>query len=86
MKQDSLKERVYRVVSQVLGVPVAELAETSGPDSIKAWDSVSHLNLVLALEGEFSVTLSDEDVLDMLSVGLILTILKDKGVTDVADA
>ena len=78
----SVRERVYQIVSNVLNVPIEQLSDEAGPDTLPAWDSMSHLNLVLALEWDLGVSLSDEDVTDMLSVGLIHTILAERGITD----
>jgi len=66
-----MKEKVFQVVSQVFGVQIDELSEDSSPDTIQAWDSLKHMNLVLALEEEFGVRFSDEKIMQMLSVGLI---------------
>jgi len=66
-----MKEKVFQVVSQVFGVQIDELREDSSPDTIQAWDSLKHMNLVLALEEEFGVRFSDEKIMQMLSVGLI---------------
>ncbi len=73
------EDKLYRVLSQVLGVPVAQLSEDSSPDSIASWDSLSHLNIVVALESEFAVSLLPEDAMEMLSVKLIRMILKEQG-------
>jgi acyl carrier protein len=67
------------VVADVLGVPVTSLTRESSPDTVLQWDSLSHLNLVLALESEFGVTLTDDDVMEMLSVSLIEAILTERG-------
>ena len=74
------KEKVFKVVSQVMGVPIEELNEDSSPDTIEPWDSLKHMNLILALEEEFEVQFSDENILEMLSVQLIIEILKEKGI------
>ena len=74
----ALEDRIYRVISDVMGIPVEEIDDNSSPDSIAAWESLSHINLVLALEAEFSVSLAPEDVMEMQSVGLIRTILGEK--------
>jgi len=66
-----MKEKVFHVVSQVLGVHIDELSEDSSPETIQTWDSLKHMNLVLALEEEFGVRFSDEKIIQMLSVGLI---------------
>jgi acyl carrier protein len=73
-----VEDRIYRVISDVMGVTIGEIDDESSPDTIAAWESLSHINLVLALEVEFGVSLSPEDVLEMLSVGLIRTILSEK--------
>ena len=73
-----MEDRIFRVVSDVLGVPIEKVNDESSPDTIQAWDSLSHINLILALEAEFAISLSPEDVLEMLSVGLIRTIIAEK--------
>lgn len=42
------------------------------------WDSLMHLTLVSAIEQEFGVTLSDEDVLDLNSFESALQIVQEK--------
>ena len=79
---EDIRNRVYRLVSDVLGVEVGAINDDSSPDTIASWDSVTHINLILALEDEFGVSLSDEDVMEMLSVGLIQRILLERGAQD----
>tara|TARA_Y100000588_G_C14092542_1_gene855157 strand:- start:398 stop:637 length:240 start_codon:yes stop_codon:yes gene_type:complete len=74
----AVEDRIYRVVSDIMGVPVGEINDESSPDTIAAWESLSHISLVLGLEAEFGISLDPEDVLEMLSVGLIKTILSEK--------
>ena len=79
---NDVRTRVYRVVAEVLDVPVDALCDEAGPDTLQAWDSASHLNLVMALESEFGIAFSDQDVTDMLSIGLIRRVLADHGVDE----
>jgi acyl carrier protein len=72
--------RLHRTLQAVLGVPAEALSDDASPDTIATWDSLNHLNLVLALEAEFGVALSPQDVLDLRNVGLIRTVLRDYGV------
>jgi acyl carrier protein len=73
-------DRLCQMIAGVLGVPASELSDTSSPDTIAAWDSLNHLNLVMALESEFGVSLSPEDALEMRTVGLMREILRRNGV------
>jgi len=74
------EDRLCQTVAGVLGVAVSELTDASSPETIPAWDSLNHLNLVMALEGEFGVSLSPEDALEMRTVGLMRAILQRNGV------
>lgn len=70
--------RVLKIVSQVMEVPLEQLNEESSPDTVKNWDSLKHMNLILALEEEFDVTFSDEEIVELLSVEIIVEVLKEK--------
>lgn len=72
-----MEERVKRVMAKVFGTTPDQIDENSSPDTVKQWDSLRHMNLVLALEQEFGVTVRDEDVVTLLSYPLILLALRD---------
>ena len=76
---DLFQQRVYGIVADVLGVPMEALDDEASPDTLRQWDSLSHLNLVVALEKAFDIALTDDDVVEMLSVSLIQTILIERG-------
>tara|TARA_Y100000031_G_scaffold12789_1_gene13623 strand:- start:518 stop:742 length:225 start_codon:yes stop_codon:yes gene_type:complete len=72
-----VRERVYKIISQVFNVPIENINDESSSDDIETWDSLKHMNMVLALEEEFNVQFGEEQVLEMLNVGLIIEILKE---------
>ena len=74
-----MRERVYKIISQVFNVPIENINDESSSDDIKTWDSLKHMNMVLSLEEEFNVQFGEEQVLEMLNVGLIIEILKEIG-------
>lgn len=55
----------------VLKVPADRINDNSSPDNIDTWDSIAHINLTMALEGEFGVSFSDEQVVAMLNYELV---------------
>ena len=73
-----LLDKVRSITADVLQVPANQLMPQSSPDSIEAWDSIHHLNLILALEQEFGVQFEPEEVDQMNSVGRILDVLENK--------
>ena len=70
--------RLKQVISDILVVDVNTINDNSSPDNIQQWDSLTHIKLVMALEAEFNVKLTPEDMMDMLSVKLIRMILEEK--------
>jgi len=71
-------ERVQRLVADVFNVPPETILPTSSPDTIEAWDSLHHLDLVLALEQEFGTQFTPEEIEQLLSVELIAALLAEK--------
>lgn len=71
---------IEEVVSGVFGVDQASVNESSSPESIEGWDSMGHVNLVIALEQNFNVSIDIDDVMDMGSVGKIRKTLLEYGV------
>lgn len=74
------EQRLKEVLAKILNVEVAAITEDASPDTIENWDSLRHMNLVLAIEEEFGVELTDEQVVDILSYQLIKIVLKEHGV------
>jgi acyl carrier protein len=72
-------DTLYETIAVILGVDPAALTEESSPDTVASWDSVNHLNLVMALESEFEIQLSPDDALAMRSVRAIRGILRERG-------
>ncbi len=71
---------VEEVVSGVFGVERGSIDESSCPETVDGWDSMGHLNLVLALEENFNVSIDIGDVMEMGNVRKIRQILLEYGV------
>ncbi len=46
--------------------------------NVKRWDSLNHLNLILAIESKFNIRIMPEESIDLMSYKKILTFLKKK--------
>jgi acyl carrier protein len=71
-------ERVRGIAADVLRIPASQITPQSSPESIEAWDSVQHLNLVLALEQEFGVQFEPEEIDQMSNIDRIRSVLETK--------
>lgn len=64
----AIVSRVKRIMSDIFSVPVERITLESSPDTIDAWDSLQHLNLMLALEQEFGLKIAPEEMERLVSV------------------
>jgi acyl carrier protein len=71
-------ERVRRIIADVFNVPLESILPESSPDTIEAWDSLHHLDLVLALEQEFAIEFTPEEIEQLLPVEVIAALLTEK--------
>jgi acyl carrier protein len=70
--------RLCRIAADVLEVPQDRIRADSSTETVESWDSVHHLNLVLALEQEFNLQFEPEEIDEMNSIERILTVLENK--------
>ena len=66
---------VRAVASDIFGVPPDQITAESSPETIENWDSMQHLNLVLAIEEKFGVQLEPEDIEQMKSIGAVVALI-----------
>jgi len=71
-------EQVREIVSDIFQIAIEQVNLDSSPETIEAWESIQHLNLVLALEQEFGVSFSPEEMATMLSVEAISQLVSEK--------
>lgn len=77
MESEQLKKKITDVMSLVFEVPAEQINEHSSADTIENWDSLRHLNLILALEEEFGVTIPDEEVGNMVNFQIVNHVIKE---------
>ena len=68
-------EQVRNIASDIFGVPSDKIAAESSPETIENWDSMQHLNLVLAIEEKFGVQLEPEDIEQMKNIGAVAALV-----------
>ena len=64
-------------MATLLTVDVTAIDSEASMDTIPTWDSLRHMNLVLALEEEFKVSIPDEDAGNITSYKLITLVLEE---------
>ncbi len=62
-------DRICEIVAEVLDLPVQRIDDGLTPDGAPAWDSLTHLRLVTAIEEHFGGQFSMADIQAITSVG-----------------
>ena len=75
---NTLEARIKNVMSAVFDIPVDQIKDNSSADTIESWDSLKHMNLVVALEEEFEIEFKDDEIIEMMNYPLIIEVLKNK--------
>jgi len=73
-----MESRIKQVMASALKVDISEISDNSSADSIETWDSLCHMNLILALEEEFKLEFEIDEISTMVSYKLIRIIINDK--------
>jgi acyl carrier protein len=71
---------LLELIAGTLGVPPAEISEASDMTNTRKWDSLRHVMLMTELETTYGIELSDQEMMETLSVAKIRTLLRQRGV------
>ena len=74
---------VEKLFSTVLRIPLEGMNDEVSPDNTPRWDSVSAIDLALAIEDTFNVRLTTREIASMRTLGLVKKVLRGKGVANV---
>ena len=68
------------LIAGTLGIPPAEVTETSDMTNTRKWDSLRQVMLMTELETSFGIELTDEEMTAATSVAKIREVLRGHGV------
>lgn len=72
----STLEQVREIASDIFGIKAEKITAQSSPQTIDNWDSMQHLNLILAIEEKFAVHFEPEDIEEMNNIGAVAALVE----------
>ncbi len=75
---NEIMQRITEVFREVLGDDSLEIRRESTAGDIEEWDSLSHINIVLAVEAEFGVKFALGELEELMNVGNMLDMVEGK--------
>ena len=74
-----MREKIKEVMSRTFDIPVSDITDDAKINGIPNWDSLGHMLLMLELEAEFGVSISTDDMTNLLSLDLLDAYLQGNG-------
>jgi acyl carrier protein len=69
---------LQKLFAEIFRVPVASISDETRKGALSRWDSLGHLDLVLAVENAFGIRFSAPEVLALVSFGKFRELVQNK--------
>ncbi len=73
-----VEDKVRDIFVSLFFIDRLKIHDKFSQEDTDSWDSLQHLNLVLALEETFGISISPEEATEMLNFGLIVLLVEEK--------
>jgi acyl carrier protein len=73
-----MKEKIKKIMSSVFMTGKESIPDTIRQENFEKWDSLKHLNLIIALEEHFNVTFEPAEIIDMTDLEKIISHVENK--------
>jgi len=64
----SPREKLRQIVADALQLPLDAVQADAGSETIEAWDSLRHLDIVMAIEAATNVSFSTSEIVELTSL------------------
>ncbi len=76
---DEVTQQVIEIAADVFALDAGTLNAASDAESVEAWDSISHLNLMIAVEQATGVAIQPETMPSLISITKIVEVVMAGG-------
>jgi acyl carrier protein len=78
MERNEILKKVEEVFREELELDDLELTDETTADDVEEWDSLSHVQLVVALEKDFGIKFSSREILSWENIGDLVDCIEKK--------
>ena len=65
----SVPDTVRQIAADIFDLPVDQITDDMSPQTVADWDSMQHLNLVLAIEARLGARFDPREIEQMRTIG-----------------
>ena len=73
-----MENRIKKILGNIFNINRNLINKKTSSSNIAKWDSLKHMNLIMALEEEFNTEFTDEEIVYIMSYSRIVAVLKKK--------
>lgn len=78
MERKVIFEKLNEIFIDVLDLDECELTEDTSADDIEEWDSLSHIQLIVAIEKAFKIKFTSLEIMKWANVGEMVNSMEEK--------
>jgi acyl carrier protein len=78
MNREKIIYQIAIAVSDVLDLENLELTEDSTAESVEGWDSLAHINIIIAIEQDFEIKFTLEEIGEFENIKKIVDSIEQK--------
>lgn len=78
MQRNQLLEQINKIFIDILDNDQIVLSEQTVADDIAEWDSLTHIQLVVAIEKSFSIRFTSKEIQSWKNVGEMINCIQSK--------
>jgi acyl carrier protein len=78
MTNEQIYERLNKIFQNVFDEDRLAVRENTTAEDIDGWDSLEHINLIVAIEDDFGMKFSISEVTGMKNVGAMVEIIRER--------
>lgn len=71
-----MKAKVIDIVSNILNIKKSKITENSGINTIEQWDSLKHMQIISAIEEEYKIEFSEQELIRSNNVKKLINSIK----------
>ncbi len=75
---NDLDQRIDSLLAENLGLKAGEIGDDVAMKDVGSWDSLKHMELIVAIEQTFDLQLSFDEIVTMANVGEIKRVVREK--------
>jgi acyl carrier protein len=73
-----MEDRIKEIIAIVLDINPSNIHSGTSTDTLDVWDSMKHMDLIVALEEEFGIEFDDQEVIEMTDYAKVKQFLMNK--------